>query len=183
MAISIADEVGVYMRFHMSKFTVFMIFFIMVSTLFMNQTAKFIEKSWGKEGEEAILGMLFIVVFVLAVMARSGKGLFALQSVFFFIFLFLGLVLAWRIKNPAERVHIIEYGILGWSAAHDFSGARCAGKGLLAACIMGLIVGFADELIQMALPYRVFDTRDIFFNGLGTLWGVAVFVLHVLKRC
>lgn len=66
---------------------------------------------------------------------------------------------------PAEKVHLVEYGILGWMI---YQAVRMSGGGVVAGYFwtmaLVLIIGTADEIVQMYLPMRVFDFRDIVIN-------------------
>jgi glycopeptide antibiotics resistance protein len=42
-------------------------------------------------------------------------------------------------------------------------------------CLLVWLAGGIDELIQWWLPNRVFDVRDIVFNGTAGMAGVALF--------
>ncbi len=74
-----------------------------------------------------------------------------------------------RIENPAERTHLIEYGIL--AALIHMALQERARKGrpvpMPAALTVGVtaLLGLADEGIQAVLPNRVFDWIDVFFNA------------------
>lgn len=69
------------------------------------------------------------------------------------------------ISYPAEKVHLVEYGILGWMI---YQAVRMSGGGVVAGYFwtmaLVLIIGTADEIVQMYLPMRVFDFRDIVIN-------------------
>jgi VanZ family protein len=69
------------------------------------------------------------------------------------------------ITYPAEKVHLIEYGILGWMI---YRTVRTGGGGVVAGYFwtmaLTLTIGTADEMIQGYLPMRVFDFRDIVIN-------------------
>ncbi|HHL39528.1 MAG TPA: hypothetical protein ENJ37_03375 [Deltaproteobacteria bacterium] len=84
---------------------------------------------------------------------------------------------AWfALDLPQERVHFIEYGLLGLLAL------KAAGRGLgaaVAAFIFVTFVGATDEFIQHLLPMRVGDLRDVFINavagGMGLWAGLLLF--------
>lgn len=71
---------------------------------------------------------------------------------------FITFVIFWLVPLPIERIHFVEYGILGWISWRAF------GKG---AFIYVISIGILDELIQGVLPNRVFDFRDICMNLTG----------------
>ena len=75
------------------------------------------------------------------------------------------------IPLPIERIHFIEYGILGWLVW------RASGKGKRGfALSMGYILAISvlDEVIQGILPNRVYDIRDIWMNVTGGCIGLVL---------
>lgn len=73
-----------------------------------------------------------------------------------------------RMAIPEERTHLVEYGAVAVLAHAAFEERAANGCGptrpaVLAICVAGAI-GVVDELIQLAVPSRVFDVRDIGFN-------------------
>ncbi|MBF0191817.1 MAG: VanZ family protein [Magnetococcales bacterium] len=72
--------------------------------------------------------------------------------------------------NPAERVHLMEYGILAFLLFRAMGQPR--GIGLLWCYLAVLVAGFSDETIQWILPNRYFDLRDIGMNGIGSACGL-----------
>ena len=83
----------------------------------------------------------------------------------------------YELKIPAERIHILEYGLLGWLAGRDLIKTNKKTKGSILACLMIGMVGILDEVFQAVLPYRYFDMRDIMFNSLGGSWGIVLYIL------
>jgi hypothetical protein len=94
----------------------------------------------------------------------------------------LGVVLVYsaiflRIENPAERTHLIEYGILA-ALLHQAllerarNGRHVPGPAALAVAGTALL-GLLDEGIQAVLPSRVFDWNDVFFNTLAGFMMIA----------
>ncbi|MGK7345306.1 MAG: VanZ family protein [Candidatus Nitrospinota bacterium M3_3B_026] len=73
---------------------------------------------------------------------------------------------------PAERFHLVEYSVMGWlahrAARTTFDGWRV----FAAAFFVTALAGLVDEVIQLALPRRVYDWRDVFFNGAGGVFGL-----------
>ena len=74
-----------------------------------------------------------------------------------------------RIENPAERTHLIEYGVLA-ALIHmallerESHGRRLPMSAAFAMAATALL-GLLDEGIQYVLPNRVFDWIDVFFNA------------------
>lgn len=72
-------------------------------------------------------------------------------------------------KNPGEKIHMLQYGILGWllyrSTSLHFPNTHPA-LYLIAGTAV-LVAGAVDEAIQHALPNRYFTVHDVFINGLS----------------
>ncbi|MCM8756452.1 MAG: VanZ family protein [Candidatus Omnitrophica bacterium] len=117
-------------------------------------------------------GVIFIIITI-----RNYPGLW--RTVIIVGILYTGLIFAWRIKIPVERIHILEYGVLGYLAGRDLLGKEKRRVGLILTIIFIGLVSTLDEVFQAVLPYRYFDLRDIWFNGLGGIGGI---VLYLLKR-
>ena len=88
---------------------------------------------------------------------------------------------------PEERLHFLTYGLGGWlicwslEATPVFLNTPQKDKFQhriliwLIPCLLVWLAGGVDELIQWWLPNRVFDIRDIIFNGTAGMVGVALF--------
>lgn len=89
-----------------------------------------------------------------------------------------------RMALPEERTHLIEYGVVALLAHEALTERASQGRwaprpALFAVGIAGMI-GVVDELIQLALPSRVFDPVDMGFNLLAA--GLAVAASVALRR-
>ena len=81
-----------------------------------------------------------------------------------------------RMTIPEERTHLIEYSMLALLVHEALKERLRAGRpvrrpALLAAVAIS-VVGVVDELIQLAIPSRVFDPVDILFNILASIMAV-----------
>ncbi len=80
---------------------------------------------------------------------------------------------------PEERVHFITYGLLGWLVCWSLEQSKKPSKRLLRHWLLPILfvwcAGTVDELIQWWLPMRVFDVRDILFNGIAATNGIFLF--------
>jgi hypothetical protein len=80
------------------------------------------------------------------------------------------LFVLFRGVSPGNKVHLLEYGLLGYLACNA---AQIPGRGARAAVLFLVAAGTCDELIQAVLPNRYFDLKDITGNvigaGLGSL--------------
>ncbi len=88
---------------------------------------------------------------------------------------------------PEERLHFLTYGLAGWLICWSMEARLAFSKTSqkrrilehflvwLIPCLMVWLAGGVDEMIQWWLPNRVFDIRDIVFNGTAGMVGVALF--------
>ena len=135
-----------------------------------------------------LLDNTFFFAFVVLVAAvviralrlrRGGSELFVmLVTAIVYLMMFL------RMASPEERTHLLEYGVVALliyealteRASHGSPVPRPALVAIAVTCVIGAI----DELIQLAIPSRVFDPVDIGFNALAAL--VAVGATLALAR-
>jgi len=73
---------------------------------------------------------------------------------------------------PEERVHLLEYALVGWLAYAGLSRPENPVEWVAVPLLFGIFLGAADELVQFYLPDRVGDLRDVVFNSCGSAWGV-----------
>lgn len=94
--------------------------------------------------------------------------------------------MAWvRIDSLEERTHLFEYGVVA-VLVHMALMERGAPEPRAALSSAGLVslLGVFDEVIQLVLPGRVFDLRDIGFNlfAVFAAMGSRMAVLRVRRR-
>lgn len=160
-----------------SKTTIFIGLFIIVSASFIRQLADFLKAHLGEVGFIILIGLILAgmgLAFLIFII-RNSPGL--IRSLMVVLILIVGLALAWQIRIPVERIHIVEYGLLGWFSGRDLIERNRKIKGMILVCIFTAIVGVIDEVFQAILPYRYYDLRDIGFNSLGGLWGLVLYSL------
>ncbi len=79
--------------------------------------------------------------------------------------------------SPAERTHLMEYGVLGVFVHAALSERVSQGRRVplppVAAVLATAALGVVDEGIQWLLPNRVFDPVDMLFNLLAGATSVA----------
>ncbi len=67
--------------------------------------------------------------------------------------------------RPIERIHLPEYGVLAALAWWALRGRGIAvGWAHLGALAVVFAVGLGDEIVQLAVPRRFFDWRDVALN-------------------
>jgi len=145
---------------------------------------------WGVGALEVVAYLIVVagaaaVVWVSAkVWARCGAG----ERAWIVLALLLYGVGTFNARNPQERLHYLGYGLLAVLLYFGFARARrSAASGAAfsavvpagATLIIGSLVGFADELLQILWPRRYFDWADVGMNmaavGLGLLVAIPVF--------
>jgi len=138
----------------------------------------------GGEGGAVIVGA-YVVLAVVGVFAwwRFGVrsrltilGTLALAGAFALMF--------WVEQRPGEKFHMLQYGAFG---ALLFAALRVdldpRGIALYAVGVpIGVAAGLTDELIQDALPNRVFTVHDVFVNGGSVALVLALGRLHLPGR-
>jgi len=82
-------------------------------------------------------------------------------------------------RYASERVHTLEYGLLGYISYRAVRGKNAL-KSYTFAVLITAIIGNVDELIQFFLPNRYYDPRDAIVNALCGLLGILI--VHALKR-
>lgn len=110
----------------------------------------------------------------LAVLAAAALGFLALFP---------------ELEQPEERLHLLQYGLLGGLlyaalAERRARGGRARAVRLAAvtAFLLTTAIGWGDEGIQALLPNRVYDLRDVAFNAVsGLLVITAMAVRHRIR--
>ena len=91
------------------------------------------------------------------------------------VVLFVGVL---DLEVPAERIHFLEYGLLGFLVTKAIR--KLNWKSISLALLFVLGIGAIDEVIQWLLPNRVGDLRDVIMNSVGG--GMGIWVGSVLYR-
>ena len=135
-----------------------------------------IENFSGREYFGYAINVLLILIVGGLVFQASRIGFKrTIQVLIPMVVLFVGVL---DLEVPAERVHFIEYGLLG------FLVTKAIGKlnwmTISIALLFVTSVGAIDEGFQWMLPNRVGDLRDVIMNGVGG--GMGIWVGSVLYR-
>ncbi len=75
------------------------------------------------------------------------------------------------LKLPGERIHFIEYAILGILIRRA---CQLSGWPSWPALVIVFAVGVMDEIVQALLPNRVGELKDIWLNLAGGFWGIGL---------
>jgi VanZ family protein len=138
---------------------------------------------WGKAVEQ--FGSRFNAVgYVVLLLLAGGFSVYMIRhrrELGMFRFLLLagllftyGCLLKYHCRFPAERLHLMEYGLLAYLS---YSGLRLH-LSRMSAYVLGFLIssafGFLDEVIQYVLPNRVFEYRDVMTNVIASALGLLV---------
>lgn len=128
-----------------------------------------------------LLVALTIVMLALGVRPRGIElGAWLGVAVVYFLVLL-------RLAIP-ERSHLMEYGVVAVFILEALHEGRAHGRRVqlpaLVAIIATAVIGAIDELLQLAIPSRVFDWLDMLFNLVAAAMAVtaAVFLRWVSRR-
>lgn len=114
----------------------------------------------------SILGFIALLIVV---RKKASKEAYLVLLV-----LALGTFVANYLQIVDERIHIVEYGILGILLCKEIPSPAYLSRPLLAIVIASL-AGIVDEFIQYFAPERVCDVRDMLLNAFSALWGICLF--------
>jgi hypothetical protein len=125
-----------------------------------------------------ILGFIVgcsVVAGAVAAIGWKWHGASAMRRILRIVIALAFLGIAVSLSLPEERVHLVEYGLLGWMLAWALAGGGGWPRWWLAGVALVWGIGWGDEIIQGILPNRVYDVRDILLNGFSGTAGLIVF--------
>ena len=167
-----------YQHIKISKTTLLIMSLIIASSFFAQQLTAFLRRALGDMIFESLV-ILFIAMFAgLFIMYRRVWHAHIIKFLLLVALVVLGLVSMNYIPITVERVHLIEFALLGWYATRDIIKKEAKTAGIIISCIFCVCIGILDEGIQGVLPYRVFEIRDIVLNVGGSIWGISLYLLH-----
>lgn len=131
----------------------------------------FFENAGLLAGVTILLGLLFTIPLLLVKRPPLASKSYLFRCLIVIIILIWG----WRMKFVAERIHLIEYGLLGILCAWALDGSGHWPAWWPLAGGLAMLIGYGDEGIQWLLPNRVYDLRDVIINALAGALGVALY--------
>ena len=160
-----------------TKLTFIVSIFIVLSSSFVRQVMDFIKNAAGEIFFANLVGLCGIIVGLLFLFLITKRTSNFFKILLFVLVLAGGIALVWQMKIPEEKIHILEFSILGWLASRDLNKTNKSFKGFVLALLFIAFVGAIDEVFQAILPYRFFQWHDIKFNIVGGSWGVFLYSL------
>ena len=129
-----------------------------------------------------ISNITIVLVFVVVVFLLWTK--FRIKKISSYIYLALALMAysyyLINLQYPEEKLHLIEYGILGYLV---YKAMRIDIKGFLgylSAFLLTAFLGWIDEEIQRILPNRYFQVSDVVLNAQSGALGL--FIIYIFER-
>lgn len=138
---------------------------------------------WGpvsRQFPEILRGINYGFISLLAILftglllfhKKQGPGFYILSTAVFFGY---GLFVFFVCQYPAERFHLLEYGVLVILVYRALVPRIRTPRIYFFIILYTFAVGLMDELIQALLPNRVYDNRDIAIN-----WGASLLATGLL---
>ena len=148
------------------------------STLFIGKPLADLLRSQDVQAIFFVAGMLLIAISILIYGIEKKPHRTELSAIIGLSAVYLMFI--FRLGAP-ERSHLIEYSVLviliHKALTIRFANNQSTLKTAILAFAFTFIIGIADELIQLALPNRIFDLRDIAFNGIAALMALTSSIL------
>ena len=127
---------------------------------------------WIPEG----IGIL-LILSTLRVLIRQKTAQILLKGLLFVLLAIVFVLSMDLVKRPVERIHFSEYGFLAF-LLFRFLRHRDSSRRTYGLTVIGVwLIGFLDEAFQGLLPNRVYDPRDLWFNGVAGILGLCTVIL------
>lgn len=117
-----------------------------------------------------------VVYFNLNSIRRWG----AVSAIWFFTLLAVFALFISSLEQPVERLHLIEYAVMGWLSHRAARLRHDRWRSYALAALVTVSLGWLDEAIQFWIPDRVYDNRDVLLNGAGGALGLCF--VHLFER-
>ncbi len=141
--------------------------FIYISLPFARPFLNYLYSFLGKELLSLLANLMLLTLFLYGIYRFRHREITNL--ILFIVPAVLLILVAMSLERPEERIHFIQYGILGFIVYKGFESVKTLKPVLVGGFIV--MVGTVDEIIQWFLPNRVGDLRDVLFNSVGGLLG------------
>jgi hypothetical protein len=127
--------------------------------------------------------ILFLILLIFAILGSGLKRQIGRYEIWVTlgIIAVYGMLMVRLFLSPEERTHLFEYGLVGvlifQALAERKRHARQNWAPAVIAIVVTALLGWLDEGIQVILPNRVFDIRDVGFNALAGLMAILASLL------
>jgi arylsulfatase A-like enzyme len=128
------------------------------------------------QGANRHIGIVLVVFVGIAVIARVWRRVRYSQWVPYValaaIFAAYGYLLAVFGRFPAERLHLLEYGLVAVLLFRALALDLSRHRAYFAGFCLTVFIGIIDETIQWVLPQRFFELKDIQLNAVSGALGL-----------
>ncbi|MCU0822812.1 MAG: VanZ family protein, partial [Spirochaetes bacterium] len=123
---------------------------------------------------------IFIIADIFLILRYAGFSIINVVCVSFFFTAYFSIVQVYKV--PAEKIHFIEYGLLAFLLFRALKLNVPDKLNYPLSFLIIIMIGWGDEAIQLVVPDRYYDLRDVFLNGLsGGLILLLIFIVEKLK--
>ena len=135
----------------------------------------------GSIGYAGILAVIVIgLILLVGVVRRVGASSWIPYVALGLIAVAYGHLLMTYSQFPAERLHLVEYGFVGFLLNRALRLDVGRNRAYALAFCLTVLIGVGDELIQLLLPQRFFEMKDIQLNALSG--GLGLVLWRVVER-
>ncbi|MGB2600513.1 MAG: VanZ family protein [Candidatus Omnitrophota bacterium] len=125
--------------------------------------------------------ILAIFLYIIFLKKEKSPAKYLLLLIFFYIFFILSKLATF----PAEKIHLLEYGILSVLLYNAFKVDldRYDVRLYIWGSVICFLAGLIDEVIQLVLPDRFFDWKDVFLNVASGITAFMIIRFNILASC
>ena len=148
---------------------------------FVYSTIPVLPQVWGMlsdytEGSIRYLGIAVVVLVAGGLCAAIWRRAQGHRLRAFAALAFIALPYAYLLNEfarfPAERLHLLEYGLMGYVLLRALRLDLRPMWAYLVSFILAVCIGIGDECIQWVLPQRFFEVKDIQLNAVSAVLGL-----------
>ncbi|MDI6605762.1 MAG: VanZ family protein [Candidatus Omnitrophota bacterium] len=161
----------------LSKVTVALGVYIVISAAFMLQVRNFLFKALGDSVVVTGFKIFFILISILIIASALRRRLNLFKICVISAVFILGYLFALWQPFFSEKTHVLTYGLLGYLAAGDLAGSKRSWqfKNLILALLFVSLISALDEIFQGILSYRFCEARDFLTNIISGALGMNLF--------
>jgi len=113
---------------------------------------------------------------------NPARGLTAIYSLVLIV-----LAIIPRVEGPGIGIsdsvlHAVAYGVFGGLVLISLRPVLCGLLGGITALVSAVGMGLATEFLQLLVPYRSFEIRDVIADGVGALVVIGMLVVGMSFR-
>ena len=122
--------------------------------------------------------ILAILVYAIFFKKEKSPAKYLLLLIYFYIFFILNRLATF----PAEKIHLLEYGMLSVLLynALKVDMDRYDVRLYIWGSAICFLAGLVDEVIQLVLPDRFFDWKDVFINAASGITAFMIIRFNIL---